>query len=171
MDPGGAKSDDFLGPPPQTGSLSPAGQKVFFLATTCLAAVVTWGSAANYAAARRQCHSACSSTIAFGVLVWVLSLLPLMGNFGLARGNLTRSGPFTYRIEWALIVLVLFVWVITVGIVASPSTPGRSLTQWAAWIGLFTAVGALVKAFHTQKEEDQPSAVPADFDEEDLVYG
>ncbi|KAK1865823.1 hypothetical protein I4F81_008346 [Pyropia yezoensis] len=171
MDSGGAKTDDFLGPPPVTGSLSPAGQKIMFLATTCLAAVVTWGSAANYGSARKQCQSACVSTIIFGVAVWVLSLLPLLGNLALARGSFTRSGAFTYGREWFLIVLVVVLWVITVGTVASPATPGRSLTQWAAWIGLFTAVGALIKAIHTRKEEDQPSAVPADFDEEDLVYG
>ncbi|GAB0490864.1 hypothetical protein MMPV_002102 [Pyropia vietnamensis] len=166
----GSKTDHFFGPPPVTGSLSPSGQKIMFLATTCLAAIVTWGSAANYALARKQCQSACVATIIFGAAVWVLSLLPLLGNLALAREWLTRPGPFTYGRVWFLLVLV-FLWVITVGMVASPSTPGRALTQWAAWIGLFTAVGALIKAVHTRKEEDQPSAVPADFDEEDLVHG
>lgn len=171
MDSGASKTVDFLGPPPQTGSLSPAGQKLMFLATTSLAAIVTWGSAANYAAARKQCQSACKASITFGAIVWVLSLLPLLGNFGLGRGTLTRTGAFTHGRESLLVAAVLLFWVPTVGMIASPQTPGRALTQWAAWIGLFAAVGALVKAAHTRKEEDQPSPVPVDFDEEDLVYG
>lgn len=167
---GKARAEELLGPPPRSGHVSVYAKKLTTLAFVSLCAVVVWGHTANMGAANRTCPSNCIFQISFAVLIWLYVGLLLLFNYLCEKGSMQRTGFFSHGLEVQLVGLAVLLWVPLVASV-SAINKASSLSIWFAWLGFFGNIYATFLAYHSFKEEDLPSQVPAGFDEEDYVYG
>ncbi len=167
---GKSKSNQILAPPPESGRISVYAQKLTSLAFVVLCSVVFFGHEANRAGALKQCSHMCRWHIALGLFTFIYSAILLLANH-LAEGRrISRDGWFTHGREVHLIALLFVLWTLGV-ITVSTKDGGDGVTLWFAWLAFFGSAYATFKAYHSFKEEDQPSVLPDGFDEEDFVYG
>lgn len=172
------QATEILSSPPRSGSFSVYSQKLTALAFSWLCAIVVWGNVANYAGVIDKCSKRCDVQIAFGVLAWIYTSILLMFNYLTEKEFLSRTGFFSHGAEIQWIAFLVILWV---PVVVSTSTVGSLnlsadditpfLAIWFAWGGLFGAMYATYKAYHSFKEEDLPSAPPDGYNEADYVYG
>lgn len=167
---GKGKADEILAPAPRTGHVSVYAKKLTALAFVALCAAVVWGHVANIGAAKRDCGSSCRFQIIFGVIIWLFASILLLFNYFCERGTMARTGFFSHGLEAQLIAVLVILWI---PLVASVSAVGKAtaLTVWFAWLGFFGSIYATFKAYHSFKEEDLPTDIPPEYDEEGYVYG
>lgn len=167
---GKGNPEEVLSPPPRSGYISVYAQKLTAVAFVALCALVVWGHTANIGAARRNCGSSCRFQIIFGVVIWLFASILLLFNYLCERGSMARTGFFSHGLEAQLIALLVILWI---PLVASCSSVGKapSLTIWFAWLGFLGSIYATFKAYHSFKEEDLPTDIPPEYDEEGYVYG
>lgn len=167
---GKAKAEELLGPPPRSGHISVYARKLTALAFVALCALVVWGHSANIGAANRECSSSCVFQIAFAVVIWLYVSVLMLFNYLCENGSMARTGFFSHGLEVQLVAVAVVLWV---PVVATVSAVGKAptLSVWFAWLGFFGTMYATFLAYHSFKEEDLPTGVPAGFDEEDYVYG
>lgn len=164
------KATEILVGPPRSGIFSVYSTKLTALSFVWLSSLVTWANIANYGAVLTRCDLRCIVVIAVGVFVWFYSSLLLSLNWLAESDRLSRNGFFSHGLEVMWISFLVLFWIpIIITTSKHPLLP--AVVVWFSWAGFFASIYATFKAYHSFKEEDLPSDLPDDFEEEDHVYG
>ena len=167
---GKSKSDQILGPPPASGSISVYEQKLTSLAFVTLCSVVFFGHQVNLAGAWKACEGLCRWHISLGVISGLYTGILLLCNQLAESRSISRDGWFSHGREVHLVAVLVLLWTFGV-ITVSTHNGGDGIMRWFSWGAFFGSIYATFKSYHSFKEEDLPTPLPDGFDGEDFVYG
>jgi len=165
-----SKSQQILGPPPTSGTISVYVQKLTSLAFVTLCSVVFFGHQANLSAVTGECAEMCRWHISLGVFAAVYGLLLLTANYMGEKQQISRDGWFTHGREVHLIAILVLIWTLGVVTVSTRNKGTDGLMTCFAWMAFFGSLFATFKAYHSFKEMDLPTVHP-DIDVNEHVYG
>lgn len=165
-----SKSQQILGPPPTSGTISVYVQKLSSLAFVTLCSVVFWGHQANLSAVHTECLPMCRWHISLGVFASLYGMILLIANYMGEKQQISRDGWFTHGREVHLILVLVLLWTLGVVTVSTKNRGTDGLMTWFAWLSFFGSVFATFKAYHSFKEMDLPTVHP-DLDGNEHVYG
>mmetsp|Transcript_8242 Transcript_8242/g.24774 ORF Transcript_8242/g.24774 Transcript_8242/m.24774 type:complete len:204 (-) Transcript_8242:870-1481(-) len=157
-----------------TGELTPYAHKLLAHVTIFFASITIWGDSANYTSTLGvSCSEKCGIAVTFSTVLTALAGAFILLNALIRLGCLSRYAVPHY-VEFLAMGLYIVPVVFVVILTSLSTTPISNTGVAMAWVCFFALVYGIFEAYHTFREDDQPTETEelgAMLDEDNFIYG
>eukprot|EP00188_Purpureofilum_apyrenoidigerum_P003275 Plantae.Rhodophyta-Purpureofilum_apyrenoidigerum.ctg3379.p2 GENE.Plantae.Rhodophyta-Purpureofilum_apyrenoidigerum.ctg3379~~Plantae.Rhodophyta-Purpureofilum_apyrenoidigerum.ctg3379.p2 ORF type:complete len:204 (+),score=40.24 Plantae.Rhodophyta-Purpureofilum_apyrenoidigerum.ctg3379:80-691(+) len=158
----------------RTGELTPYAHKMLAHLVILFASITIWGDSANYTkTVGTPCQGKCGTAVTFSVFLTAFAGAFILLNLLIRIGIVSRYvvPHFVEFLAMGIYLIPIFIVVIFTSLSTTPiSNTGLAM----AWVCFFALFYGLFEAYHTFREDNQPTAVEelgGMLEEDNFIYG